>query len=480
MEKSAAKTYKDPALNKLVQEKALWNRQVSSLINDIIHFKKSMNGWPSKFYKERTRITQPIPVDLSSILGKMTGDFQDIASQGNSILREQSDFVKNHLNRKSNQALDKLEKTQGPENAPPTAKPGPDLSQQLGKGLASQESHLVKLATAFEVKYELEAMASNPISRFVTRLFNPKFGFGEKARVRRIRMTMLDNCVKSYKELKKLHKEIVKSSKSSILSSHKMMTLVWNYWNAVNRYFSTYKSIRPEIAKEDGGLIEVPALRTERSEEQKEQANEEAREQGQEPEESPSEPPLVDEIPLLKFERAKNLIKDTINFGARLKSPKGTTSELTALVNTLTSLPKKDMFNAITKSNIDEVYQRAVANLNQELSTNGVSFKDIAKQLTQKAAQPKVVEAQLGRWVGKGRHQLIPGATSGPRIEVYNFITQIKKDLNVVMDLLEKGFDEVAITTAIGQVNREMITLRTMMRSLYYSEKPEEQSTPFF
>ena len=48
------------------------------------------------------------------------------------------------------------------------------------------------------------------------------------------------------------------------------------------------------------------------------------------------------------------------------------------------------------------------------------------------------------------------------------------------MDLLEKGFDEVAITAALAQVNREMISLRTMMRSLYYSEKPEEQSTPFF
>ena len=476
MEKSAAKTYKDPALNKLIQEKALWNRQVSSLINDIIHFKKSMNGWPSKFYKERTRLTQPIPVDLSSILGKMTGEFQDIASQGNSILREQSDFAKNHLARKGNQALDKLEKMQGPENAP-AAKQGPDLSQQLGKGLAAkEESYLVKLGTALEVKYELEAMASNPISRFVTRLFNPKFGFGEKARVRRIRMTMLDNCVKSYKELKKLHNEIVKSSKSSILSSHKMMTLVWNYWNAVNRYFSTYKSIRPEIAKEDGGIIEAPALRSERSEEQKEQSNEEAREQGHDPEESPP----VDEVPLLKFERAKNLIKDTVNFGARLKSPKGTTAELTTLVDTLTSLPKKDIFNGIMKSNIDEVYRKALTNLNQELGTNGISFKDVAKQLTQKAAQPKVVEAQLGRWIGKSRHQLIPGATSGPRVEVYNFISQIKKDLNTVMDLLEKGFDEVAITAALAQVNREMISLRTMMRSLYYSEKPEEQSTPFF
>lgn len=48
------------------------------------------------------------------------------------------------------------------------------------------------------------------------------------------------------------------------------------------------------------------------------------------------------------------------------------------------------------------------------------------------------------------------------------------------MNLLEKGLDEVALTEAIAQVNRKMIVLRTMMRSLYYSEKPEEAPSPFF
>src|SRR5208283_1810488 len=135
MEKNAApKTYKDPALNKIIQEKAAWNRQVSAFINDIIHFKKSMNGWPSKFYKESTRLTQPTPIDFSSILSNMTGEFSELSSQCTNIVKEQADFAKNHTHRKGNETLDRLEKTQGPESPPkPTGAGAPDLSQQLSK-----------------------------------------------------------------------------------------------------------------------------------------------------------------------------------------------------------------------------------------------------------------------------------------------------------------------------------------------------------
>ena len=48
MEKTAVKTYKDPALNKIVQEKAALNNVISLLISNIINFKRSFNGYPSK------------------------------------------------------------------------------------------------------------------------------------------------------------------------------------------------------------------------------------------------------------------------------------------------------------------------------------------------------------------------------------------------------------------------------------------------
>ena len=226
MEKTARKPSADPAQERLRQDKASWNKDVSTFVNDLIHFKKMMNGWPSKFFKERSRITQPIPADPATIIGSLAGDFQEITNRGNGIIQEQVEYAKTR--RQKQPAKPQAGPQPAGQPATPPANdnaPKPDLTQQMGKQLAaSRQAELIKVADAFESKYFLESEASNPISRFVTRLFNPRFGFGEAARMRRLRMAMLDNCVKSYKELKKLHAEVVKSSKTSIVTSHKMMT----------------------------------------------------------------------------------------------------------------------------------------------------------------------------------------------------------------------------------------------------------------
>lgn len=468
MEKTAApKTYRDPALNRIIQEKAAWNRQVSSFINDVIHFKKSMNGWPSKFYKERVRISQPSPIDLSSILSQIAGDFQEITNQGANIVKEQRDFAQAHVKRQSDRTLNKLDKAHGPASGPAQAPPkpteGPDLSQQMGQKLsATVNLELIKLASDMELKYELETTASNPFSRFITRLFNPKFGFTEKARIRRLRMAMLDNCLKSYKELKKLHKEIVKSSKGSIVASHKMMTLIWNYWNAVNRLMSTYKAIRPDdLIKDDGGQIESGEGR-------------EPDENSQPPEaggDSTSPPPPADSATT----KIRDYQENSNYLGSLTKSP--IFRELHSVIESILVAPKGKRVSVLRKSNVEDIYGRALQEVNAELGTSGISFAQIAEQV--KAKPPTTKEAQQ-RQLGKIRHQLLPGNSSGQRLEIYQFISQIRKDLDNVMNLLEKGFDQEALPPAINQVNREMAALRTMMRSLYYSEKPEEASTPFF
>lgn len=468
MEKTARKPSADPVQERLRQNKAAWNKEVSAFINDLIHLKKTMNGWPSKFFKERSRITQPVPADAATIIGSLAGDFQEIANKGNGLVQEQLDYAKNRR-QKQPQAPAGAPQPGGAPAAPAAPEaPKPDLGQQMGKQLAASldDSQLVKLAFDMEMKYEqLESLASNPFSRFVTRLFNPKFGFGEGARIRRLRMAMLDNCVKSLKELKKLHKEIVKSSKGSIVVSHKMMTQIWNYWNAVNRLMSTYKAIRPdELVKEQGGLIETdPDLKRERD-----------AEEGREPD--GDQPPQDTPPPALPADSATTKIGDyqaNSNYlGALTNSP--TFRELHSVIESILVSPKGRRVSVLRKSNVEAIYDKAVQEVNAELGTNGTSFAQIAAQVKTK---PVAKEAQ--RQLGKVRHQILPGATSGQRLEIYRFVTQIRRDLNDVMNLLEKGFDEKALSTAINQVNREMAALRTMMRSLYYSEKPEEASSPF-
>jgi len=463
MEKTARRPSMDPVQERLRQNKALWNKEVSTFINDLIHFKKTMNGWPSKFFKERSRITSPVPADPATIIGSLAGDFQELVNKGNSVIQEQLDYSKNRRQKQPKApAAPQQPATPGTPTAPTSEAPKPDLNQQLGQGLAAstKKSELIKLAFEFEDKYSLEAQASNPFSRFVTRLFNPKFGFGEGARIRRLRMTMLDNCVKSFKAIKQLHKEIVKSSKGSIVNAHKMMTLVWNYWNIVSRLFSAYKVIKPGEVKDPGGAIEDPELKRQR-----------AVEEGRDPDVDIDRPTLVSpDVSIVN--KLKDFRTASSYLGPVAKSP--AFRELNSIVEAIVAAPKHRKPQVLQQYNVSAVYDRALQEVNSELGTSGSSFVQIVEQA--KSQPAKTAQRQLGKF----RHQILPGATSGSRLEVYGLIDQIRKDLDEVMNLLEAGFDQEKLAPAINQVNRQMAALRTMIRSLYYSEKPEEASSPFF
>lgn len=452
MEKTARRPSADPTQERLRANKANWNKEVSAFINDLIHFKKLMNGWPSKFFKERSRITQPLPADPATIIGSLAGDFQEIATRGNGIIEEQLAYAKNRRQKQPKPAAPAPGQAPQAPAAPaaPEAPKAPDLTQQIQKGLAASEkdSPLIKLAAELENKYEFETYASNPFSRFITRLFNPKFGFGEAARMRRLRMTMLDYCVKSYKELKKLHKEIVKSGTGSIVNSHKIMAVAWNYWNPVNRLFSTFKTIRPQEVAEDGG----PIADAERS---KEKGTEKGK-------------GLTVSVPTNSVAKLEDYRSAATYLGSTSTAP--SLHELHGIIETITAAPDdKSKAQIILDSNFDALYEKALKDVNMELGTSGKNFREVVVQM-----QNKPVDKTAQKQLGKLRHQLLPGATSGQRLEVYNLITQIRADLNQVMDLLENGFDQTALTSAIGRTNRDMVALRTMLRSLYLSEKPEE------
>lgn len=465
MEKTARKPSTDPVQERLRQNKANWNKEVSAFVNDLIHFKKMMNGWPSKFFKERSRITQPIPADPATIIGSLAGDFQELVNKGNAVIQEQINYSKTRRQKQPKQLNLPFQQPTGPATPPEAPKPAtPDLSKQLQLGLASTKTaDIIKLASEFEDRYSLESQASNPFTRFITRLFNPKFGFGEGARIRRLRMTMLDNCVKSYRSLKQLHKEIVKSSKGSIVSSHKMMTLIWNYWNAVNRLFSTYKAIKPGEVADQGGQIKD-------KETNREKEPEETSEEGQEldPSAKGSEGTEALEIAQSNASAAK----DYRQYAASIRTNSPAFREMNSIVESIVAAPNDKKMEVLLRSRIEDVYSRAIKEVNTELNTSGRSFQEISAQV---AANPP----KTAQWLGETRHKIVPGATSGSRLEIAQFIEQIKKDLDVVMDLLEEGFDQKRLAPAIAQVNREMSALRTMVRSLYYSEKPEEAPSFF-
>lgn len=479
MEKTARKPSADPVQERLRQNKASWNKDVSVFVNDVIHFKKMMNGWPSKFFKERSRIVDPIPADPGTIIGSLAGDFQELANRGNALIQEQLNYSQNRRKRQPKQL--NLPLGQPSSTAPAKSEdeaPKVDLTKQLSlPAVASFESELVKLAFVLENKYALEAEASNPLTRFYARLKTPTMGFGEGARVRQLRMTMLKGCVQTLKELKKLQKEIVKSSKISTKSSHNTMTALAKQWSAVLTNFKPYYDEKVKSIPTDE-LTEPSA-----------------------PEDVQSPEGEVDEnLPLYKMDRARFIISDLKNNRANFGSfiPK----ELDAIIDKINAIPAAKKVDFVLRSNIEEVYNQALIVLNGRLGTNGNSLKEIAMQLrkakNQPAAalapvQPQVVvdsppepetletQAQAMKWLGKARHGLLPGSTSGRRLEIYRKIGELRKDLNKIMNLLEKGLDLPQLYAAIIPFDRGVMSLRKMVRSLYTSEYPNEAvPMPFF
>lgn len=269
MIKVARKPSTDPLQEKLRQNKALWNKDISAFISDLINLKKTMNGWPSKFHQEKSFIKDPIPADPVTLLGALSGDFQELAQKGNSIVQEQLDYSKT---RRRKQVKAPGQPVTG---TPPTTDPGsPDLSQQLElPHTASLALDMIKVASVFEEKYGLVSEGSNAISRFFAKLLNPGIGFSEAARVRRVRMQLLRASADVFKKLEKFQINVVKSSANSIEVSNTLMHDVWRDWETVRTGFNTYKSMMPVTVPDSGGELETPKSVLDIKKKEKEEAN---------------------------------------------------------------------------------------------------------------------------------------------------------------------------------------------------------------
>jgi hypothetical protein len=195
-------------------------------------------------------------------------------------------------------------------------------------------------------------------------------------------------------------------------------------------------------------------------------------EEGRDPDAPDAEPAPIDKSSLAKLTA---LIQDYRAYAPSIKSNSPAFRELNAIVEAVMAAPKNSKGEVLAKSNFGRLYADAIREVSAELNVGGSSFQEIAQNIKLDGANSKTAQ-----FLGKTRHQIIPGRTSGSRLEVYQLVDQIMRNLDIVMNTLEDGFDQTKLTTAISQVNRDMSALRTTIRSLYYSEKPEEASNTFF
>lgn len=430
MQKTARKPSSDPAQEKLRQEKAAWNKEVSSFINDLIHLKKTINGWASKFHMEKSFIKDPIPADPSTIIGSLAGDFQGIAEKANKIVQHQLEYSKSRR-RKSN------------------ISPGTqtDLSKQLSlPGMtASQE-------------YFLISEASNVISRFFTRLLNPGIGGSEAARIRKYRMSMLTASATLYKDLEKFQNAIVSSGPNSIFIAARLLSKIEDNWIFLFNGFNTYKSSMPKEVKDTGGTIEVkPPIDLKNKPAEK----------------SPSDKPKE-----FSNQVINNIIADfSANSGNFLDL------NLKPLRSIIAKYVKSEDKASLALSLI-ETYQTALAEANSKYKTNGDSLFSIWQEKNQKTASRHleiVAQNFLTRWLGKTKHKLNPfDKTSATRLDIYNLIDEIKENVDKIMNSLEKDMNPTELDSLFIRVNSDLSSTRTFMRTLEATLRGQGFDRPFF
>jgi hypothetical protein len=438
MEKSARKPSQDPVQEKLRQDKSNWNKDVSLFINQVIHFKKLMNGAPNSFYKQKSKITEPIPANPTTIITSLVSDFQDLAQKGSAIVDEQLNYAKNH-------------RPKQPKTAPlpgtpaPTVPPANDLSKQLAH---------------FEEKYQLIAEGSNPLSRLKTRIFTRTRGISEVKRINRMRLDMLQSCNRARKALNKLQVEIVKGSKESITNSHKLMQQVWNDWAIVARSFSMYKNTLANKQDQANKSTELPNEETFTS--KKETL----------PDQEPDEPSHGLQENSNAIEQVKNIVLDFTKYSPKLSQTD--TATLETAINNYMKASRQFKDNAANI--VINEYNNLLTHLNQLSGVSAASIEQAVNQVKPaNPTEPLEATAQkfIKKWLGKKRHQYLSQNSSSYRLEVFELAGQTREQLNNIMDILEKTLDVEQLDPVISQINKQITNMRMILRSLNLSEKPD-------
>ena len=424
MEKIARKPSTDPAQEKLREAKAEWNKKVSNLISAIIEAKKTLNGFPSQLYKERSKIIFPLPVDIPSILSKLTSEFNELAQEASAITNQQAQYSKTRrLPRKqqAEQTLNQLEEKHGPTSAPI---PSPFAN------IASFD------------KYDLEVLASNKLTRTYTKLTNPTFGYGTGAKRRRYRMVMLKKCTKIYKALGKLQTQIVNpfNSYKGVKEAHDLIWSIVNEWRMISDSLVAYKDLVVGN-KGENEVASDPA--TEVSDLMKENVTK-----------------LKEIVGDIKDDMASVIggkIYDAASFSTIIAA-------IDAFNSAKDFAKKSELANQVMSK-----YKLLVSSICSNFHVKGESLKDIEKAVAAKKPELETVaQAFIKKWIGKTRHNLLPSDSSDYRLSIYDLAEDCRNELNALMNLIERRKTPVdEIEKAMKKVELDIVDIRTQVYNLY-------------
>lgn len=424
MIKDARKPSADPVQEKLRQEKASWNKEVSALINKFINFKKLMNGAPNKFNMQKSKIKDPIPSDPATIINALADDFQDITQKANLIIQHQIEYSKTRRKKQPPPAT--IEKA--PDTAP---LPPADLTQQLtGTLTASLET-------------QLTVEASNPLTRLLSKFRGPWLGDEGEVRKNKYRKSLLKSAVELDKELSRLEAEVVGAGAESIFIAGRRI-----------------KKIMERLSFLAGSIGSFHA--------------------GDQPKPTDTANP---ENQVMVDDRKIIIAEEAINDFRRYKSnftdfdPK-LANQFHALMINFLAAP------AATKGKLAEqivqAYQALLADINAKNGTTASNLKEvliaIEDRMSKEAPLPiaatfeqkYLLQAEgqnpITKWLGKVKHKLSPfDKTSALRLDIYKLAGEARATMDQMMNGLEKDVDLDSLQSLIGELGEKIIAMQKIM-----------------
>ena len=210
MEKKARKQSADPAQEKIRSYKDVFNKETKVVIDDLINFKKTINGIPSKFYKSKSDIKNPIPADPLSLLNNITNEFSNMAEHATNIVGMQEEYSKTRRKKKED--------------------------------LVNSRQALLKNIFELNKTANINITASNVFTRMISYLHGPLFGKSPEAVERRFRISLLSSSAEIYKDLKKMEGKILVKSNKELDTFFKDFLSTKEKLHSLSKTFSLYKT----------------------------------------------------------------------------------------------------------------------------------------------------------------------------------------------------------------------------------------------
>ncbi len=414
MFKIADKGSMDPLQNKIRSDKKAWNKEMSLFIDNVINFKKTINGQPSKYFKEKSKIGEPIPANPTSILSSLMSEFQKLTQKSNDIVQQQINYSKT---RRKKQPKTNIIPSSPSENV--------DLSKQL---------------SAEFINNKLIATGSNSLTRFFARLLNPAFGDSYNSRVKKYRMSLLKSAVDISKNLEDLQKTIVGSSPESIFAAAKDLYKIEKSWS----FFKTGLIFFKEnvYAKEHPKTIETTEGLTSKVE----------------------ETPVASTLPTINV---NNILADfKKNSGNFLDVDFKNLISLFGMYKSIKQSNNKENIDSLA-NDIKNEYQNILNLLNAKYGTSGTSLADIWKNKKTASVLIDNLETIGQNWLGKMRHRLGPGdKTSAARLDIYKISNDCREFINQIMDSLEKEMNIEILDSLVASIDNLLKEIKQLMVNL--------------